>query len=212
MTAEELNWLAFQARQREEARQQRLREEARQRAVSESVYLLQWPAGRKSISIKEAAKLLEPLFPPAPLAGKNDSDLRTEIIRTERQIVSVPEEILAIARSIGAALIHPTLGIVGFTAPDVDWFLNETDLQKIQNKLLSGVNERVAPRPIPKSVLSEHLITIKKQGGPAPAADKMVPGIKAHFSDYHVTRDDVRAVHAEVFGELPPGRRTKQAQ
>ena len=63
-------------------------------------------------------------------------------------------------------------------------------------------------RPIPKVTLVEHMSSIKQQGGPEPAADKLWKKIRIEFPRFHVTRTDVRAVHKEVWGQLRPGKRS----
>jgi len=63
-------------------------------------------------------------------------------------------------------------------------------------------------RDIPKSVLLNYLKIAQGKGGPAPARDRLVGKIAGEFPQYHVTRDAVRVVHKEVFGALPPGKRS----
>jgi hypothetical protein len=67
----------------------------------------------------------------------------------------------------------------------------------------------IPKRPIPKPDLMVYLKAIKKEGGPPPAADLLVAKIRSDFPNHHVTRDDVRKVHQEVFDKLPPGKRSK---
>jgi hypothetical protein len=83
---------------------------------------------------------------------------------------------------------------------------------KIQKQAnTADVDAHSKPRlDIPKKVLMEHLDAIKQKGGPIPAADSLLPGIANTYNQYHVTREDVRAVHKEVFGDLRRGRRPKQ--
>ncbi len=64
-------------------------------------------------------------------------------------------------------------------------------------------------RAIPKRVLSEFSEEVKAQGGPVPAADRMLIDVRNNFPSYHVTRDDVRTIHKEVFGKFGPGKRQR---
>ena len=79
---------------------------------------------------------------------------------------------------------------------------------EISNTRPESPNQR---KPIPKKILHRYIAAIKDKGGPIPAADTLCREIENHFSDYRVTREDVRAVHKEVFGELRPGRRQQSA-
>jgi hypothetical protein len=64
-------------------------------------------------------------------------------------------------------------------------------------------------RPIPNQTLVEHLQKVKMEGGPIPAADKLFLKVRAAFGNYHVTRQDVRTVHKQVWGTLLSGPRSK---
>jgi hypothetical protein len=64
-------------------------------------------------------------------------------------------------------------------------------------------------RPIPASKLRKYLED--KKGGPIPAADKLFNEVVDHFSEYHVTREDVRTMHTAVWGRQHPGRRRKNS-
>jgi hypothetical protein len=66
-------------------------------------------------------------------------------------------------------------------------------------------------RAIPIQTLTEYLNDLKEKVKPVPAADLLAKKIRAEFPKYHVTRNVVRDVHKIVFGELPPGKRAKQA-
>jgi hypothetical protein len=66
--------------------------------------------------------------------------------------------------------------------------------------------------PIPNPTLVKYLKDIKAKDGPIPAADTLFPKVRADFPKYHVTRQDVRTVHKEVWGTLPPGPRNKPQQ
>jgi hypothetical protein len=63
--------------------------------------------------------------------------------------------------------------------------------------------------PIPNPILVKHLLGMRAEGGSIPGADNLFREVVAAFPEYHVTRQDVRAVHKTVWGELPPGRRKK---
>src|ERR1041384_6850080 len=67
----------------------------------------------------------------------------------------------------------------------------------------------VAGRDIPNNELTKYMHAIKQRGGPAPAADGLLPQIRLKFPNYHVTREDVRTAHREVFGQLRPGKRSE---
>jgi hypothetical protein len=65
--------------------------------------------------------------------------------------------------------------------------------------------------PIPALKLRKHMEAIKSAGGPIPAADFLVGRVGVAFPQYRVTRDDVRTMHAEVWGKQPCGRRRKDS-
>ncbi len=64
---------------------------------------------------------------------------------------------------------------------------------------------------VPYCKLSEYMKKIREDDGPIPAADKLYSTVVTQFPDYDVTREDVRSVHAEVFGKQPRGRRRNSA-
>jgi hypothetical protein len=64
-------------------------------------------------------------------------------------------------------------------------------------------------RPIPKTVLMKNFQKLKGKGGPVPAADPLVSQAQAEFPNYHITRDSVRTVHTEVWGQQTRGPRGK---
>lgn len=66
--------------------------------------------------------------------------------------------------------------------------------------------------PVPAQRLRKYLEDIKAKGGRIPAADKLFPEVVVAFPQYRVTRQDVRTVHREVWGELPRGQRRKSAK
>jgi hypothetical protein len=65
-------------------------------------------------------------------------------------------------------------------------------------------------KPISRLNLEKHMRQIGEGAGRIPAADPLLSEIRRAFPDYSVTRRDVRLVHKEVFGKLPPGKRSRQ--
>jgi hypothetical protein len=87
-----------------------------------------------------------------------------------------------------------------------DWLMAEyrPDIRKAPPRVL-----QTNKPPIPHRKLKEHLQAIKERGGPIPAADSLVSAVAQAFTNYYVTRQDVRTTHAEVWGPQPPGRRKR---
>jgi hypothetical protein len=111
---------------------------------------------------------------------------------------------LAIARADWERLLDETMASLGFvTVP-------EPQAKSEASPALPTDKTATAKRDIPKLHLLKYLRDIKEQGGPAPAADPLVRVIAHQFPQFRVTRPAVRAVHKEVFGKLPPGKRSRQ--
>jgi hypothetical protein len=118
--------------------EERVRRSAGQGAhVPESRPVPQWPIGAIHIKVKEAARLLEIGCPAAPLAKPDDSDVRSDVIKSVRYH-DMLESILRHAREGGAHLIHPTLGIPvpDSTDPDENWFIGQEAFENVRTKLL----------------------------------------------------------------------------
>jgi hypothetical protein len=93
--------------------------------------------------------------------------------------------------------------------PQSDTFPAAADNDAVEKLGGSGQTPDVK-RDIPYPVLRKHLEAIKTRGGGVPAQDKLVPEIACAFPKYRITRAAVRTVHEEVFGKLPPGKRSKE--
>jgi hypothetical protein len=81
-----------------------------------------WPSGKDRLQVDEAAKLLQPAYPKAPIAKQNDSDLRSELIKVTRER-DILDEIIRMGRDGLIQLVHPTLGISHGMAAESDWFI-----------------------------------------------------------------------------------------
>jgi hypothetical protein len=99
--------------------------------------LPQWPTGESRIQVKEAAHLLEAGCPLPPIAKPNDSDLRSDLIKSDRYL-EIVNLILSNSQEGRAPLIHPTLGVtVACPAdPDKDWFMGQEVFEQLGNELL----------------------------------------------------------------------------
>lgn len=94
--------------------------------------------------------------------------------------------------------------------PYMRHFYRNAEKRRSERQAQDAARARGKPS-IPNPALLKHLRDIKARGTPAPAADKLFPDVVAAFPNYHVTRQDVRTVHKEVWPGLRPGKRPKQA-
>jgi hypothetical protein len=83
----------------------------------------------------------------------------------------------------------------------------EAGLSDDLTKARKGTLASDVKTPIPAQRLRKYLEDIRANGGPIPAADKLFPEVVVAFPQHRITRQDVRTVHREVWGELSPGRR-----
>ena len=81
------------------------------------------------------------------------------------------------------------------------------DPPDVRQPSLGSLNPRIT-----NPTLVKYLKDIKAKGGPIPAADKLFPEVRKAFPNHHVTRQDLRTVHKQVWGEQPPGPRKKSRQ
>jgi len=90
--------------------------------ISSSYQTVNWPSGKDRLQVDEAAKLLQPAYPKAPIAKENDSELRSELIKVTRER-DILDEIIRMGRDGLIQLVHPTLGISHGMAAESDWFI-----------------------------------------------------------------------------------------
>jgi hypothetical protein len=81
-----------------------------------------WPHGKDRLQVDEAVRLLQPAYPPAPIAKENDSELRSELIKVTRE-QDIRNAIISAGQDGLIQLVHPTLGISNGIVPEPDWFI-----------------------------------------------------------------------------------------
>jgi hypothetical protein len=97
--------------------------------ISTSCRTVCWPSGIDRLQVDEAAKLLQPAYPTAPIANVNDSKLRGELIKVAREC-DIRADIIRAGQNGQIQLVHPTLGISYGIVPEPDWFIGAQEFAR----------------------------------------------------------------------------------